>query len=200
MSGFEQAQEGLDHAHHAARHGTESHAEVAHVDRFPIMVGFMVGMLAVALSMTEAEIRSAGDDYITNHIAASDTWAFFQAKSVRKTTYLSTVTILQNLPVQTDAIRAQIVEYSAEAGRMDDDPQSGEGRKQLAAKATAQTALRDRAHRMGDQLERSTGFMQIAIVLASLSIVARMKPLAVSAGLLGFGAALYALLVYLGKV
>jgi hypothetical protein len=200
LSGLEQAQEGLDHAHHASSHAHESPQTAGHIARFPVLVGLMVGILAVALALTESEVRSANDDYLTNHIGVSDTWAFFQAKNQRKTVYLATVTILENLPDQSEKVKAQIAEYRAEAGRMDDDPKTGEGRKQLAAKATEQTKIRDHAHHVGDQLERSVGLLQIAIVLASLSIVAKMKPLALGAGMLGFGAAVYAALVHLGKV
>eukprot|EP01037_Dinobryon_pediforme_P002595 gene2596-2635_t len=193
VSGLEQAQEGLEHAHHAA-HGEHG---AGHTDRFPIAVGFMVGVLALALSLTESEVRSANDDYMTNHIAVSDTWAFFQAKNLRKASYVTSAAVLENLPDQNDKLRAQVAEFRAEAARMDDEPKTGEGRKQLAAKALEQTKLRDHAHEIGDKLERSVGFLQIAIVLASLSIVGKMKPLAFCAGLLGFGAAAYALAVHL---
>jgi hypothetical protein len=157
----------------------------------------MVGVLALALSLTESEVRTANDDYMTNHIAVSDTWAFFQAKNLRKASYVTTAAVLENLPDQNEKIKAQIAEFRAEAARMDDEPKTGEGRKQLAAKALEQTKLRDHAHEVGDKLERSVGFLQIAIVLASLSIVGKMKPLALCAGLLGFGAAAYALMVHL---
>ena len=37
-------------------------------------------------------------DYLTNHIAASDTWAQYQAKSVRRTILTAQADLLETMP------------------------------------------------------------------------------------------------------
>lgn len=203
MSGFETAQEGLEHAHHAAHHHHQHHADghpAAKPDNHPVLVGVLVGGLAVVLALTEAAGRNANGLYMTEHIAISDTWAFYQAKNERQTTYSVGADILESMPNQTAETTKRIATLRAQAARMEDDPKSGEGRKQLAERAAHQTHERDHAEHVYEQYETSSGILQISIVLASVSIVAKIKPLSIVAGLIGLGAATFSLLTYLGVI
>ncbi len=196
MSAVEHAQESLEHVHHAQHgHGAGHHGPV---DHFPTYVGVLVATLAVALALTDAEMRDVNDVYMTNHIAVSDTWAFFQAKNVRQTNYLTTVEILESMPNQDAEIRKRIDRMKLEASRMADDPQGGEGRKQLAAKAAEQTKIRDAAHRRGEQYDQAAGILQISIVMASVSVVTKIKALGAIAAVIGIGAATYSLFITFG--
>lgn len=206
MSGFENAQEGLEHAHHAAHHHHEHHQHhpeghpAPKPDNHPVLVGVLVGGLAVVLALTEAAGRTAAGVYMTDHIAISDTWAFYQAKNERQTTYLVGADVLESMPNQTPETAKRVAMLRADAARMDDDPKGGEGRKQLAERAARQTQERDHADHVNEEYETSAGILQISIVLASVSIVAKIKPLSIVAGLIGLGAAAFSLMVYLGAV
>ena len=71
---FEHAQEHLEHAAHE-HGGSTSHTRAA----------VIIGIMAALLAITEFAAKDAQTNYLTNHIAASDTWARYQAKSVRRT-------------------------------------------------------------------------------------------------------------------
>ena len=70
---FEHAQEQLEHAAHG-------HKGAAHTR--PAIV---IAVMAAALALTEFAAKDAQVNFLTDHIAASDTWAQYQAKAVRQT-------------------------------------------------------------------------------------------------------------------
>ena len=70
---FEQAHENLEHAAHG--HSPKGHTRAA----------IIIAIMAAALALTEFAAKDAQTNYLTNHIAASDTWAQYQAKAVRRT-------------------------------------------------------------------------------------------------------------------
>ena len=90
-SEFEHAQEHLEHAAHDEGH--EEH---------PKNTAILIAVMAAALALVEVAAKDAQTGYLTNHIAASDTWAQYQAKSVRKAIYLSNAEILASLPNVSD--------------------------------------------------------------------------------------------------
>src|SRR5215831_13981530 len=108
-------------------------------------VAVLVAMLAVALALTGMARNSAQNDYLADHIQATDDWNFYQAKNIRSNLYQLQAETLDSLPVGADpAVRKRIEEWRAEAKRLDDDEKT-QGRKQLMAKALASQALRDKA-------------------------------------------------------
>lgn len=184
---IEQAQQGLEHAEHAAK----GHAE--HDDKGARRVAILISALAAALALAEMSEKAAQNDYLTHHIAASDKWAFYQAKNIRADMHRGVATVLQSLPDAGAAeARKRIEAEQAEAARLDDDEKS-RGRKQLSAEAKEIEHLRDIAFEEYHKFERVVGALQISIVLASVSVVTRMRTLAIVAGAVGGVAALYGL-------
>ena len=76
----------------------------------------------------------------------------------------------------------------ANAARMDDDPKEDNGRKQLSRKAKASEESREAAFHRYHSFELAVGGLQIAIVLASVSVVTRVAALALGSGVLGAAA------------
>lgn len=189
---IEQAQEGIEHAHHASEHGA--------ADKSPRNVAILIAILAACLALSEMGEKAAQSSYLTHHISVSDTYAFMQAKTVRRTDYLNAADVIESLPVLDDAARKRVERLRSEATRMTDDPKTGEGTKQLLVKAVEQTHERDHSFHIYHQFERATSALQIAIVLASVSIVTRIRTLTYAAALLGAGAAIYAALVGTGAI
>ncbi len=189
--GVDNAKETIEHAHHAALHGTPG-------DTFPRNVAMLVAVLAGALAVAEIGEKSAQNAYLTFHVAASDDWAFFQAKNIRANLYSLHADLLESLPGNTDqALRRKIDAARSEAKRLDDD-EATKGRKQAAEKAHASEEARDHAFHRYHLYELVAGTLQIGIVLSSVSIVARMKALAIVAGVSGGAAAVAGLVVALG--
>lgn len=187
---IEQAREGFEHAHEASEHGGNSARNVA----------ILIAILAACLALTEMGEKAAQSNYLTHHIAVSDTYAFAQAKNIRRTGYLNSADVIESIPNLDDAARKRVERLRGEATRMADDPTTGEGAKQLTARAKEQEHERDHEFHVYHQFERATGALQIAIVLASVSIVTRIKTLTYAAAAIGGIAAIYGALVATGTV
>lgn len=184
--GLEQAQEGIEHAHHASEHGD--------TDKSPRNVAILIAVLAACLALSEMGEKAAQNEYLTHHISVSDTYGFMQAKNVRRATYASNADVIESIPGLNADSRKRIETLRAEATRMADEP-GKDGAKQLLERAQALEHERDHAFHVYHQFEMSTGALQICIVLASVSIVTRIRTLTYAAALLGVGAAVFAGLV-----
>jgi len=185
------AREGLEHAHHATEHGDSSARWIA----------VLVAVLAAALAITELGEKSSMTAYLTRHIALSDDYAYYQEKHVRLTTRQTEEEVLLSLPNAADpAIQARIKASRDEQARLLDSPKTGQGMKQLQALADEEKEARDHAAHLAHHLEISVGGLQIAIVLASVSIVTRVRALAWGGAGLGLVMAVYGLLLWTGAI
>jgi hypothetical protein len=179
---LEHANEHLEHAAH--EHGSKGHARAA----------IIIAVMAAALALTEFAAKDAQTEYLTNHIAASDTWAQYQAKSIRRTVLTSEAELLQGLSKAGDPeLAKRIADARANADRMKSEP-GADGMDQLAEKAHEEEHLRDHAMHRGHTLEIASGGFQIAIVLASISVVIDLPALLMASLGLGVLSAIYALI------
>ena len=180
---FEQAQEHLEHAAHE-HGGSTSHTRAA----------IIIGIMAAVLAITEFVAKDAQTDYLTNHIAASDTWAQYQAKSVRRTILTAQADLLESMPATSDPqVKKRIADARANAERMRSEP-GADGMDQLAEKAHDQEHERDHAMHRNHVLEIASGGLQIAIVLASISVVINLPAFMLVSVLVGAASAIYGLL------
>ena len=182
--------ESMERAHETI----EEHAH--HSDPWARGVAILVSILAAVLALSEIGGKAAQNAYLTHHVALSNDWAFYQAKNLRSVVRDSEADLLASLPNAADpAIQARIKESKDYSTHMRDDPEGGEGMKQLAAKARAEEADRDVAQERYHNYEYAVGALEIAIVLASVSIVTRMRGLTYGAGAIGALAALGSLAI-----
>ncbi len=122
-------------------------------------------------------------------------------KNVRAELQASEARVQESLPGAADqAVQARIKRAHDEEARLRDDPKGGNGMKQLAERATETQEQRDHAFHQYHRYELVVGALQIAIVLASVSVVTRARALTLAAGLIGGGAALAGLTVALGLI
>ncbi len=181
---LEKVQETAHEAHHARG------------DSLARNVAVMVSMLAAVMAIAEIGAKSNQSEYITRHVSLSNNWAFYQSKNIRAVAREAEADLLEAMP------RAEGVDVAAKvkaardyAARMRDDPKGGEGMKQLIAQAQRLEAERDAAFHAYHGYEYTVGALEIAIVLASVSLVTRMRPLTIGAGAVGVIAALYGLAI-----
>src|SRR5579884_517210 len=133
-----EATEHMEHAEHA------QHAENK-------KIALLIAVLALFLSFSETFGKSAQTEAIDANVRSADTWAFFQAKDIRKTTLLTAAdqTNLLSSNLNDDAAKAavdkQIDTWRKTAARYESDPQSGTGRKELAEKAEREEARHELA-------------------------------------------------------
>jgi hypothetical protein len=162
-------------------------------ESFRKRVAVFVGVLAMMLAIVEVGGENAGKEMVFNNVQAANTWAFYQAKTIRRTSTQIAASDLEALmlavPGMPDDAKAEIRKradrYRSDAARYESEPETGEGRKELFKKARDFEAARDEALKRDPYFDLSKAFFQIAIVLASVSIVATSPPLAGFAVVLG---------------
>jgi hypothetical protein len=175
-----EATEHLEHAEHA-QHAASENKRIA----------LLIAVLALFLSFSETLGKSAQTEAIDANVRSSDTWAFFQAKDIRKTTLLTAAlqTKLLSSNLNDDAAKAavdkQIDTWRKTAARYESDPQSGTGRKELAEKAEKEEARHELAMARYHHYELASAAFQIGIVLASATVITGMLPLAAVSVVLG---------------
>jgi hypothetical protein len=178
----------LSEAMERAHETIEEHAH--HSEPRARNVAILVSMLAAVMALSEIGGKAAQTEYLTAHVALSNDWAFYQAKNLRSVVRTSEAELLASMPNAADpAIQARIKEAQDYAARMRDDPEGGEGMKQLAATARTEEAERNAAAHRYHSYEYTVGALEIAIVLASVSVVTRVRALALGAAAIGAAAA-----------
>ena len=156
-------------------------------EKFKNRAALIIAFMATLLAITSLGGGNAAEDVANNNIHASDTWAFYQAKSIRQTTMRVAADNLEadlranpNMPADArDFVQKKIDEYRATAARYEDEPDredpdnvlKGEGRKQLSARAQDFEKKREEAARQDPNFDFSEALFQIAIVLASVAIL-----------------------------
>jgi hypothetical protein len=147
-------------------------------------IALLISVLALVLAFAETLGKSAQTAALSYNIQASNLWAFYQSKTIRRAALRIAAEQLALL-ADGDKARAQISEWKKTAERYQNEPDTGEGRDQLEARAKAAEAKRDQAQAAYHHYETSSAAVQIAIVLASASIITAMPALVWTAGLLG---------------
>ncbi|MFM9942124.1 MAG: DUF4337 domain-containing protein [Hyphomicrobiaceae bacterium] len=143
-------------------------------------IGIYVGILATLLAICTMGGGNAAKDAARANLDAANIWNFFQAKNTRRTSFTLaaddlelTLTSNPAMPPQARAaIEAKIKAYRETAQRFTTDKATGEGLDELWAKAKAIEADRDIAARKDPYFDVSQALLQIAIVLASVALIA----------------------------
>lgn len=175
------------------------HEHGGHGDPFSKRVAVLVSALAAALALTEIGAKSTQNEYLKNHIAVSDDYAFYQARLLRSLVKDSEARILTRLSNADDPkIQADITADKAYIERMRDDPKSGDGMKQLLEKAKVLEEAREESFHHYHIYEFCGGALEIAIVLASVAVVTQIGTLALVAIGLGSIASAVAAVVAAG--
>ncbi len=183
------AHEELEHAEHV-EHAGGSNKKIA----------LLIAVIALFLAFSETLGKSAQTEALGDNVEASDLWAFFQAKTIRMTAVRTAAEAAQlDLAGTTDpAARAakekQINTWQKTAARYDTEPETQEGRKELARRAQESEHRRDTSLARYHQYEIASAAFQIGIVLASASVITGMAILTwLSGGLAVIGLVFMAL-------
>src|ERR671934_939574 len=147
-------------------------------------VALLISVLALVLAFAETLGKGAQTGALAYNIEASNLWAFFQAKTIRQTV-LRTAAEDVEAAGASEAQKKQAAKWKETAQRYQSEPETGEGREQLAARAKAAEKKRDTSMAAYHHYEVASAAVQIAIVLASASIIAEIAALAAAGALLG---------------
>jgi hypothetical protein len=167
-------------------------------------IALLIAVIALCLALSETLGKGAQTESISKNVEASNLWAFFQAKSIRRTT-VQTAADQAKLGLGSggdDAIKAatqkQIDDWQKTAARYRSEPETGEGTEQLSERAKHAEEERDLATAKYHHFELASAAFQIGIVLASATIITGMIALAWISGLLALaGIAFTALGVFM---
>jgi hypothetical protein len=159
----------------------------------------LIGVLAAVLALSEMAERSSQNAYLARNIGVANEYAFYQARVTRALILNQTATLLQAMPPTPDTAK-KIADAQAEAKRITEDSDRGNGLKQIQARADAGARERELELHKYEWFEIVTSALQIAIVLASVSVVIQWKMVAYVGAAMGAAAAVLALLVVGGVV
>ncbi|MCA6125436.1 DUF4337 domain-containing protein [Bradyrhizobium sp. WSM 1704] len=172
------AHESMEHAEHAQHAGGENKK-----------IALLIAVIALFLALSETLGKGAQTEAISKNVEASNLWAFFQAKSIRRTTVqvaadqgkLSLATAPDD--AAKAALQKQIDDWQKTAARYRSEPDTGEGSEQLAERAKHAEHERDEATAKYHHFELASAAFQIAIVLASATIITGILTLAWVSGI-----------------
>jgi len=173
------AHESMEQADHA-KEASEENRNIA----------LLIAVIALCLALSETLGKGAQTESISKNVEASNLWAFFQAKTIRRTT-VQTAAEQAKLGIGAapdDATRAavqkQIDDWQKTAARYRSEPSTREGSEELAERAKHAEEERDLATEKYHHFELASAAFQIAIVLASATIITGMIWLAWISGVL----------------
>lgn len=195
----------MSHGVHAVQHevehkikhdehggGDHGHGEIA-TDRNK-RVALLIAVIALFLAFSETLGKSAQTSALNYQIEASNLWNFFQAKNIRRTsTLIAAEQTKLDLPAaegaRKAAIEKQIDDWTKTAARYRSEPEAaggrGEGTVELARRAVEEQKKRDDALAKYHHYEVASAAFQIAIVLASATVITGMVVLSYLAAGLG---------------
>ena len=157
-------------------------------------IALLISVLALFLALAETMAKGAQTNALSYNIEASNLWAFFQAKTIRQTAVRTALEMMSldrarpSDPVAAEAVAKQTDTWSKTVARWESEPETGEGRKELVARAKAAEEKRDTARAKYHHYEVSSAAFQIAIVLASATVITEAIALAwlsISLGVVG---------------
>ena len=129
--------------------------------------GWVITVLAALLAINTLMGGSNSSKVLNNTIDANNTWAFYQAKSIKQTLAEQSY---EDAVRNKDTKKAEV--YKAKIDRYESDPKTGEGKKELMEKARKLEADRAVAKSRSPWYTYAGSLFQIAIVLLTASILA----------------------------
>jgi len=129
--------------------------------------GWVIVVFAALLAINTYMAGGNSSKVLNNTIEANNTYAFYQAKSIKGT--LAEMA-LDDAVARKDTKKAEMLEKKI--ARYESDPATGEGKKELLAKARALEADRAVAKQRSPWYTYAGSLLQIAIVFLTASILA----------------------------
>lgn len=129
--------------------------------------GMVISVFALILAVNAWYGGKLSSTTLNNTIQANDVWSFYEAKSIKQ------ILAQQSLD---DAIERKqvdkIAKLEAKIARYESEPETGDGKKELMAKARKLEADRDQAKKQSPWIGYASTMYQLSIVVLSASILA----------------------------
>jgi hypothetical protein len=179
----------MSHGVHAVQHEVEHQIEheghggghrKSLADNTNKKIALVIAVIALFLAFSETLGKSAQTEGISLNIKASDTWNFFQAKTIRQTTLRVAAQgmTLEANTVTDEAKKAAMLKQADDwmktVARYESDPKEKDGRKELRAQAEKYEHERDTHLARYHHYEFASAAFQIGIVMASAAVITGM--------------------------
>lgn len=146
-----------------------------HIEGGDKRTALIIAVLALFLAVIETGAKSAQTASLSANVEAANLWSFFQARTIRQTTNSAATDAaeLQKLtttdPALLAGIEAQQKKWREQSAGWESNGK--DGRKELMASARGAEARRDRAASKYHLYEYGAALLQVAIVIASATII-----------------------------
>ena len=129
--------------------------------------GMVISVFALILAVNSWYGNKLSSQTLNDTIAANDVWSFYEAKSIKQ---MLAEQNLEAAVARKDTERVEKLE--AKIARYESEPATGEGKRELMAKARALEAERDKAKKQSPWIGFAGTLYQLSIVVLSASILA----------------------------
>jgi hypothetical protein len=172
----------------------QERAEQAHHDSSLMPVSVTMAMLAVFVAAVTLLGHRAHTEELLQQTKATDHWAYYQAKNIRRHTYELFLDLLSVGNAKDPERAAKVREkYEREIERYKEEQKKIEEDAREFEKET------DRARRKADRFDLGEGFLEAGLVIASITLLTRRRfywILGIALGVLGVAVAATGLLVH----
>ncbi len=153
-------------------------------DPFRTRCAMLVSTLAMVLAIASLGGNNAAKETMVHNVLASNAFAFYQAKNIRQTDYKIAADDIQVQlaqdklsPAAKALLEKKLADYQKNIARYESEPETGDGKKELMAKAKAHEHERDHAMAQDPWFDYAEALLQIAIVLTSVAILTGVRVL-----------------------
>jgi hypothetical protein len=185
---------GVHAVQHEAEHQIEHEQEHGHGEHGTQnrnrKIALLIAVIALFLAFSETLGKGAQTEALSYNVEASNLWAFFQAKTIRRTlveTAAQAMAVEANTSTD-EAFKAprakQVDTWQKTAARYRSEPETREGSVELAERAKEAEHKRDTSLAKYHHYELASAALQIGIVLASAAVITGMIVLAWISGAL----------------
>jgi hypothetical protein len=133
-----------------------------------IFIAITTVILAVCATLASFKAAGYGNKMVLMQNQASDQWAYYQAKSIKETTYQvqrDALALAARDGANTELYKAQVAEYDNEITRYKKE------REDITKEAKRLEQERDNAKELNGRLGQSLIFLQVGILLSSLASI-----------------------------
>jgi hypothetical protein len=181
--------EGIDipsHEHHHAGHGQES--------PLVLPVSLTMSIMAVVLAAVTLLVHRTSTHELLLQSQATDQWAFYQAKNIRLHEMEANVDIFTTLaPKDPEKARSMADKYEKQVAKYEND------KEDISEKAKELERGRDVLGRRTDRFEAGEVFLEVGLVICSITLLTNKKAfwlLGVLLGIVGMAVAATAWFVH----
>lgn len=157
-------------------------------------VSLAISVLAVLVAMVTVLGHRTHTEAVLMQTRAADQWNLYQAKKIREGQVSTAMDLLSLQPSSNDAgVQEKLAEYKAHMAKWDQELVEEQQKAQRMEHEV------ERAERRADRYDLGEALLEIAVVLASITLLTRQKAYAlfgVMLGLIGLIAAASALLIH----